>query len=298
MGVCTFLIIGICLITQLPNGEFLVSFLDVGQGDAIFVRTSDDYIVLIDGGPGPMVLDEIAKVMPIYSRTIDLVTLTHPHADHVNGLVEITKRYNVKQILIVGTPSHNAFYQELLRIVEMKDIEVLFASSRNDFRIGNEVFLDILWPIENEAGVAYENLNNASVAMRVIWGNEGNQGNDVKDVIENVVENVAGNVKNVKFLLTGDAEIEEESEILEANFDISADILKAGHHGSRTASSEAFLRKVEPKVMVIQSGEENSFGHPHQETLAKSVARDIHVRRNDFEGKVDFIFSQYQLPSF
>lgn len=288
VGVCTFWIIGICLITQLPHGEFLVSFLDVGQGDAIFVRTSDDYIVLIDGGPGPMVLDEIAKVMPIYSRTIDLVTLTHPHADHVNGLVEITKRYDVKQILIVGTPSHNAFYQELLRIVEMKDIEVIFASSENDFRIGNEVFLDILWPVKSEAGVAYENVNNASIAMRVIWKNMGN--------VDGVDD--ARNVGNVKFLLTGDAEIEEESEILEADFDISADILKAGHHGSRTASSEAFLREVEPEVMVIQSGEENSFGHPHQETLAKSVARDIQVRRNDFEGKVDFIFSQYQLPSF
>jgi competence protein ComEC len=279
VGVCTFLIIGICLITQLPHGEFLVSFLDVGQGDAIFVRTSDDYIVLVDGGPGPMVLDEIAKVMPIYTRTIDLVVLTHPHADHVNGLVEITKRYDVKQILIVGTPSHNAFYQELLRIVEMKKIEVIFANSQNDFRIGNEVFLDILWPVENQAGVAYENVNNASVAMRIIWGNRNG-------------------VKNVKFLLTGDAEIEEEHEILEAEFDISADILKAGHHGSRTASSEAFLQEVEPEVMVIQSGEENSFGHPHKETLAKSVARDIQVRRNDFEGKVDFIFSQYQLPNF
>jgi beta-lactamase superfamily II metal-dependent hydrolase len=251
--------------------------LDVGQGDAIFIRTPDDYTILIDGGPGPMILDEIAKVMPIYTRTIDILTLTHPHADHVNGLVEIVKRYNVKRILLVGTPSQNKFYQEWLKVADMNNIEMIFASNGTDFRVGSEVFLDILWPIGNKAGVAYENLNNASLAMRVIWSNGKN---------------------NVKFLLTGDAEIEEESEILKGNSTVKVDVLKAGHHGSRTASSEEFLEKSDPKIVVIQSGEANSFGHPHQETLKNFLARNIQVRRNDLEGRIDFIFSRYQPPTF
>ncbi|MBU1445754.1 MBL fold metallo-hydrolase [Patescibacteria group bacterium] len=275
--ICVPLVIGICFIIQLPHTNFLISFLDVGQGDAIFIRTPDDYTILIDGGPGPMILDEIAKVMPIYTRTIDILTLTHPHADHVNGLVEIVKRYNVKRILLVGTPSQNEFYQEWLKVADMNNIEMIFASNGTDFRVGSEVFLDILWPIGNKAGVAYENLNNASLAMRVIWSDGEN---------------------NVKFLLTGDAEIDEESEILNGNSTIKADVLKAGHHGSRTASSEDFLEKSDPRIVVIQSGEANSFGHPHQETLKNFLARNIQVRRNDLEGRIDFIFSRYQPPTF
>jgi len=275
--ICALGVIGIFFIIQLPHTNFLISFLDIGQGDAIFIRTPDDYTILIDGGPGPMILDEIAEVMPIYSRTIDILALTHPHADHVNGLVEITKRYNVKRILLVGTPSQNEFYQEWLKVADMNNIEMIFANNGTDFRVGSEVFLDILWPIGNKAGVAYENLNNASLAMRVIWSDGEN---------------------NVKFLLTGDAEIEEENEILKGNWTIQADVLKAGHHGSRTASSEEFLEKSDPKIVVIQSGEANSFGHPHQETLKKFLARNIQVRRNDLEGRIDFIFSRYQPPTF
>jgi len=278
MIICMLLIISIYLVMQLPHQNSLISFLNIGQGDSIFLRTSDDYTVLIDGGPDPTVLDELAKVMPIYNKTIDILVLTHPHADHVNGLVEVIKRYKIEKLLIVGTPSKNAFYQELLRITKRKNIEVIFANSQKDFRVGSNVFLDIIWPIDNQEGIQYENLNNASVAMRVILRN---------------IKTNKNTLKNMKILLTGDAEIEEETEILESGFDISADILKAGHHGSRTASSEAFLQKSNPQIMVIQSGVKNSFGHPHKETLAKAMAQGIQVRRNDLEGKIDFIFSRY-----
>jgi beta-lactamase superfamily II metal-dependent hydrolase len=99
--------------------------------------------------------------------------------------------------------------------------------------------------------------------------------------------------RDATFMLTGDAEIEEEHEMIESGFDLSAEIYKAGHHGSRTASSGEFLDEVKPKTVIIQSGNENDFGHPHKEALANFLERGIEVRRNDIEGRVDFILSQF-----
>jgi len=253
------ILIGGFLVADLPGLKLRVSFLDVGQGDSIFVRTPDDYFILIDGGPSMSVLEKITDVMPRYNRTIDLVVLTHPHADHVNGLVEVLKRYDVRRLMIVGTPSWNQYYKKLLEL----DAPLVYASADQDYKIGSYLVMDIIWPESSMIGKEFENLNNASVTMRLVSNGS-------------------------TFMLTGDAEIEEEHEIIESGFNLIADIFKAGHHGSRTASSDEFLDKMEPSVVVIQSGEDNSFGHPHKEALENFMERGIEVRRNDIEGRVDF----------
>jgi len=256
------LVLVVICVKGLPPREVQVSFLNIGQGDSIFVRTPDDYFMLIDGGPSVSVLEELAEVMPRYNRRIDLILITHPHADHVNGLVEVIKRFDVGGILIVGTPSGNTYYQEILRLCGEQGIPIYFGESGRDVKVGSYLYIDVIWPITPAAGKEFENLNNASLAVRLITPDK-------------------------VFMLTGDAEEEEESELLESGFDLSADIFKAGHHGSKTASSEEFLNAVNPKVVVIQSGAENSFGHPHKETLEKLLERAIQVRRNDIEGRVE-----------
>ncbi|MFC1656302.1 ComEC/Rec2 family competence protein [Patescibacteria group bacterium] len=266
-GLVVFLIIELFLISQLPYQKILVSFLDVGQGDSIFIRTPDDYTVLIDGGPSASVLDELGEVVPIYNRTIDLIVLSHPHADHVNGLVEVVKRFEVKKVLIIGTPYHNAFYKEFLRVINQNEISLNIAQSNSDIKLGNYVFIDVVWPTNSMVGKHFENVNNASLSVRVLFD-------------------------DYSVLLTGDAEIEQEREIVDSGFDIWADILKAGHHGSRTASSDEFLDKVEPETVVIQTEKENDFNHPHKETLQKFRERNIEVKRNDVEGRIDFILSR------
>lgn len=255
-------LIGGFLIFDLPR-DFQVSFLDVGQGDSIYIRTPDDYSIMIDSGPSMNVLERLAEVMPRYSRTLDLLVLTHPHADHVNGFVEILKRYDVKRVMLVGTPSYNPYYVKFLSL--MDDIEVIYAQADHDIKIGSYVYMDVVWPEEWRIGEEFENKNNASVAVR-LFGPGGS------------------------FMLTGDAEIEEESEMLESGFDLSAEVYKAGHHGSRTASSEEFLNEVGASIVVIQSGEGNDFGHPHKESLENFIEKGMEVRRNDKEGRVDFIF--------
>ncbi len=266
-------VVAVILILNLPENELRISFLNIGQGDSIYIRTPDDYSIIIDGGPSSKILEELSEVMPLYNRTVDLILITHPHADHVNGLVEVIKRYDVKGIMIVGTPSYNYFYQKILELIKEKNIPLYFAKADNDFLIGKFVELDVLWPIEFKVGVPYENLNNASLAVKINYGDHS-------------------------ILLSGDAEIEEEQELIKSGFDLSADILKVGHHGSRTASSINFLDKVNPKTAVIQSGIDNSFGHPHKETLRKLIKRGIEIRRNDLEGRIDFKLSLYQPPVF
>lgn len=263
--VCSFsLVLLIVCIGDLPKRAIQVSFLDVGQGDSIYIRTPDDYFILVDGGPSVSVLEQLADVVPRYNRTIDLVVLTHPHADHVNGLVEVIKRFEVEGVLMVGTPSRNAHYQEFFRLCDEWSIPIYFGQAGHDIKIGRYLYLDIVWPANSIVGKEIENLNNASLAIRVI---------------------TPGGI----VMLTGDAEIEEEKEMLESGFDLSADVLKAGHHGSKTASLDEFLEAVNPETVVIQCGKENSFGHPHKEALEKFLERAIKVRRNDLEGRVDFM---------
>lgn len=262
-GICLVLL-AICIL-GLPGLNTRVSFLDIGQGDSIYIRTPDDYFILIDGGPSVSVLEQLADVIPRYNRRIDLVVLTHPHADHVNGLVEVVKRFDVGSVMIVGTPSGNTYYQEFLRLCDEWSIPLYYGQADRDIKVGSDLYLDIVWPSHSIAGVEFENLNNASLAMRVITP-------------EKVI------------MLSGDAEIEEELEIINSGFDLSADIFKSGHHGSRTANSDNFLDEINPDTVVIQSGTGNSFGHPHKEALENFLERAIQVRRNDLEGRVNFIF--------
>jgi len=258
------IIISYVIVSSLTFGKFQISFLDVGQGDSIFVRTPDDYTMLIDGGPDTKVLEQIGETLPLYTRTIDLLVLTHPHADHVNGLVEMLKRYDVRRALIVGSKYPNAFYLKVLELLKEKKIPVIFADSSRDIKLGSYVYLDILWPGKS-AQKEGENINNSSLAMRILYGDKS-------------------------IFLSGDAEKEEEKQILGYGNNLSADIFKAGHHGSRTASSLELLEAVKPLTAIIQSGVDNSYKHPHAETLKKFFEKGIEVRRNDKEGKIEFIF--------
>jgi competence protein ComEC len=261
-----FIFIVLILITQLPFGEIKISFLDVGQGDAIYIRTPDDYQILIDGGPSMDILEELGPVMPLYSRNIDILILTHPHSDHVNGLVEILKRFSVGKVFLVGTPSKNSYYKKFLELIKTKNIPVFFVTAKDDMKIGSHLYMDIIWPHENETGRHYVNLNNASLSLRLLFQDQS-------------------------IVLTGDAETEQEQEIMESGQNVKGGIFKAGHHGSRTASSDNFLDNVNPETVIIQCGKDNSFSHPHKESLMRFIKRGIEIRRNDLEGRVEFVYN-------
>jgi competence protein ComEC len=191
--------------------------------------------------------------------------MTHPHADHLEGLIEVISRFEVENVLISGVNYDNPGYTELLSSLSDNSVNVFIAESRVDFKFGS-VFLDVLYPFNSISGEKFENINNSSIVIKL---------------------NYAAN----KVLFTGDLEEEFERELVLSGIDLSTNILKAGHHGSRTASSPSFLNASKPEIVVIQVGEGNSYEHPHSETLRNYFRAGIEkVYRTDLDGRVDFYF--------
>ena len=244
--------------------DLAVSFFDVGQGDSIFIETPERHQILIDGGPGDAVLAKLGRAMPFWDRSLDLVILTHAHADHVSGLVEVLRRYHIDRILESGEAYATPEYDEWRALIREKKIPVTIAAAGEDAQAG-DARLRVLSPFENKEGVSFKNAHDANVAVRLEYG-------------------------RARALLTGDAEKMIEYRLLfEAPQSLRADILKVGHHGSKTSSSEEFLAAVLPRYAVISVGRKNRYGHPVQEVLDRIAASGATIFRTDRDGDVRFV---------
>ena len=217
-----------------------VAFLDVGQGDAIYIRAPNGNQALIDAGINKKELRELSKVIPFYDRSIDMVLATHPDKDHIGGLPDILQRYDVDFVMDSGKEGESATYKELTRLIEEKDINNIQAERGMVVVLDDEVYLNILFPDRDVRGVES---NTASVIAQLIYG-------------------------ETEFMLTGDSPktIENYLVMLDGG-KLQSDVLKAGHHGSKTSSAEAFLGNVQPKYSIISAGKDNRYGHPHEEVL-------------------------------
>lgn len=249
------------------KGEIAVTFFDVGQGDAALIQTNDGTQILIDGGPGKIILAKLGKAMPYWDREIELIILTHPHADHVDGLIEALKIYKVKAVLDSGASYHTADYAEWRQLLEKQHIPLVIAKAGQRIHISQSAYLDVLAPFEDVHGQSFKNIHDAMVVTRLTVREQHS------------------------VLFAGDAERRLEFELttrLPADL-LNADIVKIGHHGSKTSSSDLFLNAVSPNVAVISAGSKNRFGHPHREVLDRLERMGIFVRRTDIEG--DIIYS-------
>jgi competence protein ComEC len=250
---------------QITDRNLHIYFLEVGQGDSIYVRTMNNYDLLIDGGPDKKVLSELGSVMPFWDRKIDLVILTHPHADHLAGLIEVLKRYQVGEIISTDAINTSPEYMELLRTI--KDNHIFFHTIKTkDTKIVDRVVnLDFIWPIENYNDKQINDLNETSVVCKLTYN-------------------------KFSVLLTGDINKEVEQKLLSDNsIDFSSNILKIPHHGSSTGLDENFLKAVYPDIAVIMVGEKNKFGHPSQAVLNKLSEYNIKTLRTDQNGNIEII---------
>ncbi|MEK7179981.1 MAG: ComEC/Rec2 family competence protein [Patescibacteria group bacterium] len=243
-AILLFLILSNVLIWYAVSAEegdtLKVSFLDVGQGDAIFIEAPNGNQMLIDGGKGKVVLEELAKVMPSYDRSIDIVLATHPDADHIGGLPEVLNRFDVSLFLEPGVSSDSAIYQGLEEIVKEKGIKKILARRGMNINLGGGVTFIVLFP---DRDVSQFETNTASIVGKLVYGDSS-------------------------FLLTGDSpkKIEQYLILLDKK-GLDSDVLKAGHHGSRTSSDEFFVQAVSPEYTIISAGKNNQYGHPHKEVL-------------------------------
>lgn len=246
-----------------------VYFLNVGQGDAIYIRTPNEQDILIDGGPDNSVLAELGEVMPFWDREIDVLILTHPHNDHVTGLVEVLRRFKVDQIYYTGALHTAPHYLAWLEEIKKQNLKLNIVQDFFEVKFGDDLKLQFLYPQKNLVNQNFKELNDSSIVNRLVY-------------------------KNVAYLFTGDAPEKVEGVLLkmgkEKKIELNADVLKIGHHGSSSSSSEKFLKAVNPKTAVIQSGVDNEFGHPHYKILKRLERLGIKILRNDESGTVE-IFS-------
>ena len=225
-----------------PSDILTVYFLDVGQGDAIFIDSPQHGRALIDGGANRKVLSELGKILPFADKRIDVMVETHPDKDHIGGLPEIVSRYKVGMFLEPGVESDNTIDDELKRRVKDKNIPKLFARRGMVLNFSDGVKLQILFPLPDQDVSNWET-NRASIVAKLVYGNKS-------------------------FLMTGDSPIQIEEALLSLNPEIlDSDVLKAGHHGSKTSTSLKYARAVSPDYAVISAGKNNTYGHPHQEVL-------------------------------
>lgn len=234
-----------------------VSVLDVGQGDAILIQTPDYHNVLVDAGPDSVVVERLGEQLGFFDKTIDIFILTHPHRDHYGGILDVMQKYEIKKVLLTGVASGNPMYTAFLDTARVQGVELVFIQNHQDLQISPNVYLDILYPFQSRSLVGQDvrNKNNTSIVARLVRQTESGW------------EPLA--------MLTGDAETEEEWEILLAGQDVGSDVLKVGHHGSKTATSDVFLAAVNSSTAVVSAGEGNKFEHPHSETMEKLSGLDI-----------------------
>jgi competence protein ComEC len=245
-----------------PDGYLHVAFLDVGQGDAIFIESPTGRQILVDGGLYPNIINEqLGRQMAFWDREIDMVVATHPDADHVTGLPGVLDRYQVNRLVCNGQESNATAYQALLAAAARQQTPVHIAVAGEVIELGDGVRLEVLHPngiLDNE------NDNENSVSFRLVYG-------------------------NFTLLLTGDAESEAEQAMLANGYSLSAVVLKAGHHGSNTSSTAPFLAAVRPQVMVVSVGEDNNYGLPHPEMLQRANTMGVPVLRTDELGTIEVV---------
>lgn len=244
----------------LPGEEIAVHFIDVGQGDAVLIEAQDGNI-LIDAGTraaGDIVVEYLVRRG---IRELDVVIGTHPHADHIGGLIDVFKEFKVHRIIDAGEPHTTVTFDDYLTEIE-KQVEAghaIYEIPEGQVLTMGALILTVLGP-EGDLG----SLNDNSVVCRVDFG-------------------------DISFLFTGDAEAAAEESLLRRGVSLKADLFKVGHHGSRTSTTQAFLDAVSPAYAVIMAGEGNRYGHPHEEVLARLISAGVNIFRTDVHGTVVFV---------
>ncbi|MEK7650135.1 MAG: MBL fold metallo-hydrolase [Patescibacteria group bacterium] len=241
-----------------------VVFLNVGQGDAIFIETPSGAQVLIDGGAGARVLGELAAVMPLYDRQIDMVMATHTDADHIGGLTEVLRRYDVGTVIENGIVADTAIWRELRALIADEEAGRHVATAGDRLILGGGAFIDILGPASGERDQPQSKANDVMIVSRLVYGED-------------------------EILLAGDIERDDEVRLALSGINLQSDILKVAHHGSKNSSTDLFLERVNPKVAVVSAGESNRYGHPHKEALDRILKVGAELFRTDRDGRLCFI---------
>lgn len=267
LSLCTLLII---YLWQLPDGRYMtVQFLDVGQGDSIFITAPNGKQVLIDGGPDDRVLLGLSKSMRMWDRSIDIVIPTHPDKDHIAGLASVFRLYRVGTVITGNVSSGTVFDEELQSAIDNEPNLRRATAWRGERIILDHVrgvYMDILFPASDTR--SWDETNESSIVVRIVYGNRS-------------------------FLLTGDLPSDAEDYLaymasIDSANSIDSDVLKLGHHGSKTSTSEKFLLAVTPSYSIVSAGKGNRYGHPDESIIERVQNMNSNILSTIDHGTITF----------
>jgi len=256
-----FFLVGYRVFDYVQKPDLEVSFFDVWQGDSIFVESKDGTQILIDGGPPNRILPNLGSRMSFFDRFIDVVVLTHPHADHVSGLIEVLGRYNIGMIIESGVDYHTAEAKIFESLVAEKKLKKVTVDHPINLNFANGAVLKFIYPEESFVGMTLKNVHDSALVGEL----------DFEDK---------------KILFMSDAEKNLEKRLVEEGRVGDVDVLKTGHHGSKTSSNDFFLRVTKPEYAIISSGARNRYGHPAQEVLSRLASAGAQIFRTDLDGTI------------
>ena len=240
--------------------QMKVHYIDVGQGDAILVQVNNKNL-LIDAGPRESKDKLINYLDKIDIKKLDYVIATHPHEDHIGSMSYVIDKYDVESFYAPKIEHTTKTFERMIEALSDKNLKInVIKEGMSSIILGENTRVSVFSPVDD----TYEQLNNYSPIIKIEFGNNS-------------------------FLFTGDAEKLVEKEVLEKGYDLRADVLKLGHHGSTSSTSEKFLKAVNPSICVIEVGKDNDYGHPHKETLELIKKNKLKVYRTDVDSDVVLI---------
>ncbi len=248
-----------------------ITFIDVGQGDSTLIRTPEDVTLLIDGGEYGAYQESLA---PFLSKNgisdIDYALVSHYHSDHLGGISKLLEKGAIDTLIIPEYDDKNNSRERLVKKAQQASVKIEEVSAGDTINLGTEnIKVSVLHP--EKGGFSIEDENSNSIVLRLDCFDE-------------------------TFLLTGDLEADAEASLVK-EYDLEADVLKVGHHGSSTSTSDAFLEAVDPTYAVIEAGKNNRYGHPHYEVLDRLENDDVRVYRTDLDGDITFKVSENGIES-
>src|SRR3989344_3032042 len=250
------------VLKTIKKSDIEIYFFDVGQGDAHFIEAKDGTQILIDGGPPNKILPKLSRVLDFNDRDLDVLIVTHPHVDHISGAIEVLKNYNVGMIIESGVDYHTAEAEEFEKLADEQKLKRIIIDKPTTLKFYNGAEIKFLYPDRSFVGKIIKKVHDATVISQFSYNNK-------------------------KILFMGDAEKNIEKYLLNKNLIDDVDVLKAGHHGSKTSTSKEFLFVARPEYSILEVGR-NSYGHPTQEVLSRLASIGSQIFRTDRDGTIKF----------
>lgn len=239
------------------SSHIIVHYIDVGQGDCILVQVNHKNL-LIDSGPSSAKDKLIKYLNSLNIKKIDYVIATHPHEDHIGNMDDIIKKFPIGEFYAPKAETSSRTFENMISALKKKNLKInILKRDADSIDLGPNTSFTVYSPLDND----YDNLNNYSPIIKIEYVNSS-------------------------FLFTGDAEADIENKILSLNDNIKADVLKVGHHGSSTSTSEKFLKKINPSIAVISVGKNNEFNHPDKSTISRLKNNDVNIYQTADEGTI------------